>query len=322
MNEGKKKRIFVLLWILIIMMTYYSTTNINFSEQNVTKNKMEILEKAQSPKEIYRAKTISERSIYGENAIDNLFSEKGEKSVYDTRNICKDSKGNVLEYDTTSLIYSTTVYQKISNSISREKLERCSSDEDLSFAPKEVAQEEINTILEDMKIPTENLVYSCYVVSPNAIEQKDIVSSSREGKDGYYFFSIRQIIDEKPVIFQFFDTYISLAPSTAPIQILYSSGGIEYMSISDLYDIDTELNSEKLIPFSSINEKILYKYSQLINSSSYKVNDTEFGYFILNCGKRKELVPVWVIFIKESTKEKEYEYQELYNALTGEEIVL
>jgi DNA mismatch repair protein MutL len=48
MNEGKKKRIFVLLWILIIMMTYYSTTNINFSEQNVTKNKMEILEKAQS----------------------------------------------------------------------------------------------------------------------------------------------------------------------------------------------------------------------------------------------------------------------------------
>lgn len=73
MNEGKKKRIFVLLWILIIMMTYYSTTNINFSEQNVTKNKMEILEKAQSPKEIYRAKTISERSIYGENAIDNLF---------------------------------------------------------------------------------------------------------------------------------------------------------------------------------------------------------------------------------------------------------
>ena len=311
MNEGKKKRIFVLLWILIIMMTYYSTTNINFSEQNVTKNKMEILEKAQSPKEIYRAKTISERSIYGENAIDNLFSEKGEKSVYDTRNIYKDSKGNVLEYDTTSLIYSTTVYQKISNSISREKLERCSSDEDLSFAPKEVAQEEINTILEDMKIPTENLVYSCYVVSPNAIEQKDIVSSSREGKDGYYFFSIRQIIDEKPV-----------APSTAPIQILYSSGGIEYMSISDLYDIDTELNSEKLIPFSSINEKILYKYSQLINSSSYKVNDTEFGYFILNCGKRKELVPVWVIFIKESTKEKEYEYQELYNALTGEEIVL
>ena len=301
MNEGKKKRIFVLLWILIIMMTYYSTTNINFSEQNVTKNKMEILEKAQSPKEIYRAKTISERSIYGENAIDNLFSEKGEKSVYDTRNIYKDSKGNVLEYDTTSLIYSTTVYQKISNSISREKLERCSSDEDLSFAPKEVAQEEINTILEDMKIPTENLVYSCYVVS---------------------FFAIRQIIDEKPVIFQFFDTYISLAPSTAPIQILYSSGGIEYMSISDLYDIDTELNSEKLIPFSSINEKILYKYSQLINSSSYKVNDTEFGYFILNCGKRKELVPVWVIFIKESTKEKEYEYQELYNALTGEEIVL
>ena len=322
MNEGKKKRIFVLLWILIIMMTYYSTTNINFSEQNVTKNKMEILEKAQSPKEIYRAKTISERSIYGENAIDNLFSEKGEKSVYDKRNIYKDSKGNVLEYDTSSLIYSTTVYQKISNSISREKLERCSSDEDLSFAPKEVAQEEINTILEDMKIPTENLVYSCYVVSPNAIEQKDIVSSSREGKDGYYFFAIRQIIDEKPVIFQFFDTYISLAPSTAPIQILYSSGGIEYMSISDLYDIDTELNSEKLIPFSSINEKILYKYSQLINSSSYKVNDTEFGYFILNCGKRKELVPVWVIFIKESTKEKEYEYQELYNALTGEEIVL
>ena len=233
MNEGKKKRIFVLLWILIIMMTYYSTTNINFSEQNVTKNKMEILEKAQSPKEIYRAKTISERSIYGENAIDNLFSEKGEKSVYDTRNIYKDSKGNVLEYDTTSLIYSTTVYQKISNSISREKLERCSSDEDLSFAPKEVAQEEINTILEDMKIPTENLVYSCYVVSPNAIEQKDIVSSSREGKDGYYFFAIRQIIDEKPVIFQFFDTYISLAPSTAPIQILYSSGGIDDRSISD-----------------------------------------------------------------------------------------
>lgn len=322
MNEGKKKRIFVLLWILIIMMTYYSTTNVNFSEQNVTKSKMEILEKPQSPKEIYRAKTISERSIYGENVIDNLFSEKGEKSVYATRNIYKDSKGNVLEYDTTSLIYSTAVYQKISNSISREKLERCSNDKDLSFAPREAVQEEINTILEDMKIPTENLVYSCYVVSPNAIEQKDIVSSSRKGKDGYYFFAIRQIIDEKPVIFQFLDTYISVTPSTAPIQILYSSGGIEYMSISDLYDIDTELNSEKLIPFSSINEKISYKYSQLINSSSYKMKDVEFGYFILNCGKRKELVPVWVIFIKETTKEKEYEYQELYNALTGEEIVL
>lgn len=48
----------------------------------------------------------------------------------------------------------------------------------------------------------------------------------------------------------------------------------------------------------------------------------QIWYFILNCGKRKELVPVWVIFIKETTKEKEYEYQELYNALTGEEIVL
>ena len=77
MNEGKKKRIFVLLWILIIMMTYYSTTNINFSEQNVTKNKMEILEKAQSPKEIYRPKTIVERSMYVENTIDHFFTAKG-----------------------------------------------------------------------------------------------------------------------------------------------------------------------------------------------------------------------------------------------------
>lgn len=93
MNEGKKKRIFVLLWILIIMMTYYSTTNINFSEQNVTKNKMEILEKAQSPKEIYRAKTISERSIYGENAIDNLFQTFYNRScrsifMYVLGNVC------------------------------------------------------------------------------------------------------------------------------------------------------------------------------------------------------------------------------------------
>ena len=59
MNEGKKKRIFVLLWILIIMMTYYSTTNINFSEQNVTKNKMEILEKAQSPDKPHELSEIS-----------------------------------------------------------------------------------------------------------------------------------------------------------------------------------------------------------------------------------------------------------------------
>ena len=57
MNEGKKKRIFVLLWILIIMMTYYSTTNVNFSEQNVTKSKMEILEKPQSPNEYSCAAT-------------------------------------------------------------------------------------------------------------------------------------------------------------------------------------------------------------------------------------------------------------------------
>ena len=82
MNEGKKKRIFVLLWILIIMMTYYSTTNINFSEQNVTKNKMEILEKAQSPKEIYRAKTISERSIYGGKCLLTICSLKKVKRVF------------------------------------------------------------------------------------------------------------------------------------------------------------------------------------------------------------------------------------------------
>ena len=70
----------------------------------------------------------------GSNAIDNLPSEKGEKRLMMKLNIYMIVRG-MFVIMTTSLIYSTVIYQKISNSISRA-LERCSSDEDLSFAPK------------------------------------------------------------------------------------------------------------------------------------------------------------------------------------------
>lgn len=322
MNGNKKKIVFVLWCFFIVMTAYYNKRNVNFTELNVPKANMKTLESSKFPDEVYKVKTISEQLICGENAIELLFSENGEKKAYDSRHIYKDDAGNVLEYDITSLTYSTAFYQKMSNTIFEENIKMCTDENELSFASKADIQEKINTVLKYMKIPIENLDYSCYVVPNSAIEERATFSSSNKEGSGYYFFSIRQQVNGNPVITKFLNTYISLTPSTAPIQILYSSEGIEYMHISELYNISTDVSSEKLVPFEQISKNVVYKYGQLINSSNYKMENVEFGYFILDKGNKKELIPVWVILIIETAKGREYEYQELYNALTGEEIVL
>ncbi len=150
----------------------------------------------------------------------------------------------------------------------------------------------------------------------------NITEDKVEKCDEYYFFALRQKVNSYPLINIYLNNYIQYITGTSQIQLIYSKKGIEYLYIDKLYNIKLDRKKSTLNTIGSIKNKVLYKYNQLLNTSSYQVNKIEFAFFVLEERKKIQCIPVWIVTITEKNGTFSRKYQEIYNAISTEEIVI
>ena len=338
MKKELKTIIFIAYaFILICLFYYYILMSDSQSSELNSSDKIEMQKTAIQPDYLLDNNGCKIAHINANN-IQNLLL-KSNVNINSPSIISTDSEqyfyqngDSVLTYTNETLHFSTSFYNKISQyfganlNIKSENI--INQLTDLSFMSKREAYQEIRKILNALNISLDNTSYDCYVLDYEMLKRiaKESpgfrIENEISEQDECYYFTIRQTIVSFPVIINYMNTFTELTSETAPIQVLCSKNGIEYLHIEHFYDIKVKKSSTNLKSFEEIRKNVLYKYSQLLNASFYEVKSVDFAYVLLENKKDLQLIPVWVFTITEDNSQSSYQYQELYNALTAEEIVL
>ncbi len=327
--------IILIIIIIINILIEKRSQDDNFALNKTSKNEKITMQFDESrlPKICYESSKFERLDISAQVIRDVLFqnSEKlKEEHIYykeGERYLVSDEEERILDYSNKYLMYSTRNYRRIgyflidctNNSLNDSS--RFNQKIDLSFASKDKVYRRICDFLNSIGISTENLYYDYFAFDYKTLKdiENDFKSSENEEtieSEEYYFFTFRKILHSYPLINLYMDKYTELTPCTSQIQVLCSKNGIDYLYI------DTKKEPQVLKSVDDIKKKVVYKYNQLLNSAFYEVDNIEFAYFILEEKKETQLIPVWILSINEKKDNIVNTYQEMYNALTAEEIVL
>lgn len=285
----------------------------NTQEQKQYKDKITITNASVDKNEIYNAGELSYQEIDLKKAINFLFPQKknchietdGEKIRY-----VQNEKGDYLQINDNGLVYNSADFDGEYDSV--QKYNRTNG---LSFGNAQEIYNQICKFMASINIPVDKLSYSCYVVRKNGKTE----GNNKE----YYYFSIWQTVNDCPLISNYFGNDISSELNVVPINVIYSKNGFEYLYMNQLYSLHIENTQIDVLSLDEIIERIEFKYNQLINGATYYLDRADLGYLILTKSEKKKIVvPVWIAYIIENNNKETYQYLELYNALTGEEIVL
>ena len=107
----------------------------------------------------------------------------------------------------------------------------------------------------------------------------------------------------------------------APIQLLYSSSGIEFLSIDKMFDFSDKNEEVVLADMDKVSACIAKKYNDILNESKYSVSKLELHYICVKESETKYTVrPAWVVTMSENGDDTPF--QMIIDAQTAEEIVL
>lgn len=316
----KKKALYIIVITLLFMVWCIISISEpkNLQGQKQSKEKISILYSDTEDYEIYSVEKISYQTINCENAINVLFSQKDDldiKTEAEETGYVQSEAGDYLQFDDYSLVYNSAGYEEVYDSFQKNKVQKYSLDNRLSFGNAEEIYAQIGLFLSSIDIPVDELSYSCYVIREN---EKSGVNNQE-----YYYFLIWQTVNGYPMISNYFGNDINSESNVVPINIIYSEKGFEYIHINQLYSLQIENKQNDILSLDEIVAKIEFKYNQLLNGAAYYSNRVYLGYLILDIPeKKKTAIPVWITYITENYNVETYQYLEIYNALSGEEIVL
>ncbi|MDO4274811.1 MAG: hypothetical protein Q4D16_14175 [Eubacteriales bacterium] len=141
--------------------------------------------------------------------------------------------------------------------------------------------------------------------------------------DDAYFIYAYQENEGVPIFHEMMSIARQMAydtPDNAPIQVIYSARGIEYLNISGVYNLK---NTEELLPLKSFEEigaVVEEKFENVLNDANYEVTRAKFYERVsLNEEQRYIAEPIWYFEVIENDISKSVT---LVNANTGKEIFL
>ena len=109
-------------------------------------------------------------------------------------------------------------------------------------------------------------------------------------------------------------------PDNAPIQAIYSTRGIEQLSINSVYAFENGEMQVSLKPFEDIAAVVEEKFENILNDADYEVTRAKFYERVyLNEEQKYEADPIWYFEVVENNTSKSVT---LINAETGKVIFL
>ena len=207
-------------------------------------------------------------------------------------------------------------------------------DIDFDFASRDEAKESILKELDSLgaglgseyflnmySLDYETMKENEEVLDMDGEPDKSAYKSDWSSKDNCYYLCIRQSVNSIPVGYKYSDADENINEYNAPIQLLYSSSGIEFLSIDKMFDFSDKNEEVVLADMDKVSACIAKKYNDILNESKYSVSKLELHYICVKESETKYTVrPAWVVTMSEIGDDTPF--QMIIDAQTAEEIVL
>lgn len=209
-----------------------------------------------------------------------------------------------------------------------------SLDGQLDFQSRESVTSVISNLLEDINAKCD-YEYKLYALDHRTMEQEEYhggmdggedrsqYKPSWSAEDDCYYAVLRQRLEGIPVYHVYAGLFPELSDSNAPVSVLLSANGVEYLDIEMIFEFSDLAPVPSLAEFEDAAQAVTQKYSGILGGGAYFFKSAELNYYVdLNSGKGTYSVrPCWIFKGTESNGGTEKLVQVILDAATCEEIV-
>ncbi len=243
-----------------------------------------------------------------------------------------------LSVSPTGIFFCKNLYAYVNNAFSLfeddRNAEMYMKDIDFDFASRDAAKESILKELDSLgaglgsdyfinmySLDYETMKENEKVLDIDGEPDKSAYKPEWSSKDNCYYLCIRQSVNGIPVGYKYADADENINEYNAPIQLLYSSSGIEFLSIDKMFDFSDKNEEVVLADMDKVSACIAKKYNDILTESKYSVSKLELHYICVKESETKYTVrPAWVVTMSEIGADTPF--QMIIDAQTAEEIVL
>ena len=247
-------------------------------------------------------------------------------------------KDEFLSVYPTRIFFYTDFHRYVNNTFSLfeddRNAEMYMKDIDFDFSSRDAAKESILKELDslgaglgsDYSINMYSLDYETMKENEKVLDMdgepdKSAYKPEWSSKDNCYYLCIRQSVNGIPVGYKYADADENINEYNAPIQLLYSSSGIEFLSIDKMFDFSDKNEEVVLADMDKVSACIAKKYNDILTESKYSVSKLELHYICVKESETKYTVrSAWVVTMSENGDDTPF--QMIIDAQTAEEIVL
>ena len=282
---------------------------------------------------------VTVRKFDKEKVKEKLLSniEVAETINYGDEDSYQGTKEEYLSVSPTRIYFYKNLYLYVNNAFSLFEDDRNAEsykDTDFDFASRDEAKESILKELDSLgaglgsdyfinmySLDYETMKENEEVLDMDGEPDKSAYKSDWSSKDNCYYLCIRQSVNGIPVGYKYADADENINEYNAPIQLLYSSSGIEFLSIDKMFDFSDKNEEVVLADMDKVSACIAKKYNDILNEAKYSVSKLELHYICVKESETKYTVrPAWVVTMSEIGDDTPF--QMIIDAQTAEEIVL
>ena len=282
---------------------------------------------------------VTVRKFDKEKVKEKLLSniEVAETINYGDEDSYQGTKEEYLSVSPTRIYFYKNLYLYVNNAFSLFEDDRNAEsykDTDFDFASRDEAKESILKELDSLgaglgsdyfinmySLDYETMKENEEVLDMDGEPDKSAYKSDWSSKDNCYYLCIRQSVNGIPVGYKYADADENINEYNAPIQLLYSSSGIEFLSIDKMFDFSDKNEEVVLADMDKVSACIAKKYNDILNESKYSVNKLELHYVCVKESEGKYTVrPAWVATMSEIGGIQQF--QMIIDAQTAKELIL
>ena len=282
---------------------------------------------------------VTVRKFDKEKVKEKLLSniEVAETINYGDEDSYQGTKEEYLSVSPTRIYFYKNLYLYVNNAFSLFEDDRNTEsykDTDFDFASRDAAKESILKELDSLgaglgsdyfinmySLDYETMKENEKVLDMDGEPDKSAYKPEWSSKDNCYYLCIRQSVNGIPVGYKYADADENINEYNAPIQLLYSSSGIEFLSIDRMFDFSDKNEEVVLADMDKVSACIAKKYNDILTEAKYSVSKLELHYICVKESETKYTVrPAWVVTMSEIGDDTPF--QMIIDAQTAEEIVL
>ena len=282
---------------------------------------------------------VTVRKFDKEKVKEKLLSniEVAETINYGDEDSYQGTKEEYLSVSPTRIYFYKNLYLYVNNAFSLFEDDRNAEsykDTDFDFASRDAAKESILKELDSLgaglgsdyfinmySLDYETMKENEKVLDMDGEPDKSAYKPEWSSKDNCYYLCIRQSVNGIPVGYKYADADENINEYNAPIQLLYSSSGIEFLSIDKMFDFSDKNEEVVLADMDKVSVCIAKKYNDILTEAKYSVSKLELHYICVKESETKYTVrPAWVVTMSEIGDDTPF--QMIIDAQTAEEIVL